>query len=227
MGGPEKNKRIIIACRCIEPELTALSPSENGVEIRYLDQSLHRTPHDMAEMIQEQIEEVEDYAEEIILGYGLCSNGIVGVEAPRQGLIIPRAHDCITLFLGSRQAYFSAHNEHPGTYYLTPGWIAENKDPLGMLEHDYVPRVGRETAEWALREELKNYTRIVLVHAHGDDREALRKRGEENAEFLGMDFEEVESCDNYFRKLIFGPYEEDEFIKVGPGEKVKMGPFLS
>ena len=37
-----------------------------------------------------------------------------------------------------------------------PGWIASNKDPLGILEKEYVPRMGYDDAVWGLREELKH-----------------------------------------------------------------------
>jgi len=60
-----------------------------GVDIRYLDQGLHRTPNKMAALVQEQIDEAAHYAKRVVLGYGLCSNGIVGVEARRQGLLVP------------------------------------------------------------------------------------------------------------------------------------------
>ena len=58
--------------------------------------------------------------------------------------------------MGSRAAYEKVFYEQPGTYYLTPGWVEERKDPLGYMESAYVPKMGREKAEWGIREELKN-----------------------------------------------------------------------
>ncbi len=218
--------RAVIACRCMAPELDALGPDRHGVEVRYLDQNLHRTPDIMPELIAEAVEEVEDRASSIVLGYGLCSNGIVGVKAPRQGLIVPRVHDCIALFLGSRGEYNLRRGERPGTYYLTPGWVAEEKDPLGQLEHEYIPRVGKETAEWAIREELKHYTHIALIDTGVGDREPLRARAMKNASHLEMEYEEVRGTDLYFRKLLFGPYEEEDFVFVEPGKTVRADPWL-
>jgi len=71
-----------------------------------------------------------------VLGYGLCSNGILGVQARGQDLIIPRCHDCISFFMGSPEAYRKDFDAHPGTYYLIPGWLSERKDPLGIIEDD-------------------------------------------------------------------------------------------
>ncbi len=223
----EKGPRIIIACGCMKPELDALQGSDDGVEVRYLDQNLHRTPDRMPELIQEEIDAVAEGASEIVLGYGLCSNGIVGIKAPRQGLIIPRVHDCVALFLGSREAYNRAFSDRAGTYYLTPGWVQSNKDPLGLLEHDYTARVGRKDAEWALREELKHYTHIVYINTDAGDQDSLRKRAIENADYLEKQYEEIPGTGDYFRKLLFGPYNEEDFVKIPPGQKVTAEPFMN
>ena len=169
---------------------------------------------------------MEDIASKIVLGYGLCSNGVVGLLAPKQGLIIPRVHDCISLFLGSRERYAAVFKKRPGTYYLTPGWIAEEKDPIGMVENDYTARVGREEAIWAVHEELKHYTHIALINTGVGDVKALRKRALENAEFLEKEYEEIPGSAEYFRKIFFGPYDDKDFVIVAPGERVQQKPFL-
>ncbi|MCF8025940.1 MAG: DUF1638 domain-containing protein [Desulfobacteraceae bacterium] len=220
--------RVIIACRVIEYELEALrrKSGDNNIEIRYLDQNLHRTPEKMPDIIQAQVDAVSDYAERIVLGYGLCSNGIVGVTAGKQKILIPRIHDCIALLLGSRRAYFNAFNERAGTYYLTPGWVAEEKDPLGMVENEYTPKMGREMAQWGIHEELKHYTHIVLINTGVGDIEKLRKRARANAEFLGKTYEEVRGSDAYFKKILFGPYDSEDFVCIEPGQKAKQKPFM-
>ena len=38
----------------------------------------------------------------ILLGYGLCGNGLAGVTARHTRLVLPRAHDCIGILMGSR-----------------------------------------------------------------------------------------------------------------------------
>lgn len=216
----------MIACGVFKPELEALRGEDSTVEVRYLDQSLHRTPEMMPGLISEQISEAEPDASRIVLGYGLCSNGIVGVRAPRQGLVIPRVHDCISLFLGSAKAYTERMEEEAGVYYLTPGWVAEGKDPIGTVEDDYTPRVGRETAIWAMNEELKHYTRIVFINTGVGDIGALRQRTHENARYFNKQYGEVEGSSGYFRKLLFGPYDGPDFIRIAPGEKVKQELFF-
>ena len=56
----------------------------------------------------------------ILLGYCLCSNGIVGLSSRKVPLIIPRGHDCITLLLGSREKYQEYFNTHRGSIGTAP-----------------------------------------------------------------------------------------------------------
>jgi hypothetical protein len=218
---------VLVACQVMEPELERLHKDRNQVDILYLEQSLHLTPNTMAIRIQSLIDQVAGYADRIVLGYGLCSNGILGVQARKQDLIIPRCHDCISFFLGSPEAYKKYFDEHPGTYYLTPGWLTERKDPLGIIEDDYVKRVGREMAIWAMKEELKHYTHIALINTGVAEIEPLRKRAKENAEFFNMNYQEIEGISlEYFVKLMDGPYIDTEFLLLKPGEVVTQEMYM-
>ena len=219
-------RRVVIACRVMEPELKQVfSETEEDVEILYLDQALHRTPIRLLGQLQEKIDQVAQTASRIVLGYGLCSNGVVGVTARQQGLLIPRCHDCIALFLGSPSRYQEVFREKPGTYYLTPGWVAEKKDPLGILE-EYVPRYGRETAQWVIEEELKHYTHIALIDTGVQVMAPIRERAMENAAVLKKQYEEIPGSLDYFRKLLHGPYTEEKFLSLRLGETFTQEMFF-
>jgi len=218
----KENPRVIIACRVMKLEMDALAAGHPGLELRYLDQNMHEKPAQMPGVIQEEIDKAEPYAGQIVLGYGLCSNGIEGIKAPRQGLIIPRVHDCIALFIGSREGYDEVFRQHPGTYYLTPGWVEDRKDPLGYMESTYLPKMGREKAEWGIREELKNYTRIVLIDTQSADMAPLRAIARENARFLDKTYVELTGKTDYFQKILFGPYPQGDFIHLEAGEIMRQ-----
>lgn len=220
----------MIACRALRLELEQLRPADGSVELIYLEQSLHRTPDRMSGVIQAAIDQVEarsgEEAGPIVLAYGLCSNGVVGLCTRRRRLVVPRAHDCIALLLGSRQAYEQAFSARPGVYYLTAGWIDEQQDPLGYMERDYVPRLGRETAEWGLREELKHYTHITLIDTRAAEMAPLRARARQNARFLEKAFAEIPGDPTYLQKILFGPHDDEDFLVLAPGERVSQRPFL-
>ncbi|MFH1060483.1 MAG: DUF1638 domain-containing protein [Pseudomonadota bacterium] len=220
---PARTPRLVIACRVMEPELAALSAGIPDLGIVYLDQSLHRTPQDMAPLIQARIDQAGGSVAQVVLGYGLCSNGIAGVRARTAEIIVPKAHDCIALFMGSLTRYAELSSENPGTYYLTPGWVAEGKDPLGIMEDEYTQRVGRENAEWVMREELKHYTLVTLIDTGALPMGALRARAQANAEFFGMQFQELTGEPEYFRQLLHGPYPAEHFFRVAPGQEIQPG----
>ena len=220
---------VVIACRVMEPELTHVFSGERKddeeVDIRYLDQTLHQTPGKILRLVQEEIDRVAQTAARIVLGYGLCSNGVVGVTARRQGLIIPRCHDCIALFLGSPERYQELFRSNAGTYYLTSGWIAKNYDPLGLIE-EQIPRYGLETAWWVIEEELKNYSKIALIDTKAQAMAPLRARAMENATALHKQYVEIPGSLDYFRELINGPYTLERFLRLAPGATLTQEMFF-
>ncbi len=203
-----------------------LAAAHPEVKVRYLDQGLHRTPQRMAPLVQAEIDAHPGFRD-VVLGSGLCSNGIVGVKAGPAGLHVPKAHDCIALFLGSLAAYKAAFEARPGTYYLTPGWVAEGKDPLSIIEQEYEPKFGRETAVWVMAEELKNYTHVTLIASAAGDIEPVRRRARENAAFLGKAYDEAPGLMDYFRKLMLGPWDPADFFHIAPGETITQDRYMA
>jgi hypothetical protein len=221
--GKKNPHLLILACAVMERELRQF---RNGqMKFEFFDYGLHRTPENMAKALQTEIDQIseEDY-DGIILGYGLCSNGIVGIRSQSQPLIVPRIHDCITLFLGSIESYRFQSTEYPGTYYLTSGWIEKGQTPLSKFE-SYAQSYGEETARWVLHEEMKNYSRIVFIDTGAYDPEPYRKVARQNAEFLNLSFQELEGCPTFFKELVSGPWGRD-FLIIEKGHSVRQEMFL-
>jgi len=170
----------------------------------------------MAALIQEKIDLVGESVERLMIAYGLCSGGIKGIKGSASGLVVPRCHDCIALFFGSLKAYREVFASRPGTYYLTPGWVAAKKDPLGIIYDDYAPKHGIETAFWVMEEELKHYTHIALIDTGVGDLDRLRDRAKENCLVLKKDYLEIKGSLDYFNRLVHGPHDEDEFLIIPP-----------
>jgi len=219
-------KTKIIACGSIKPELENIKREDDNAEIEFLPQNLHRAPQKMVGFIQQALDKVNEDIEKVILGYGLCSNGIVGLKAPKQGLYIPRTHDCVAFYLGSRKKYYDIFSKHPGTYHLTPSWIDNEKDPLGLIENEYTRRVGREMAEETMQYEIRNYEYISFINTGAGDTEKYRKRAKANASYFNKKFIEYNGSDEYFRKMLYGPYDKTDFIYIEPNCKVQQNEFL-
>jgi hypothetical protein len=210
----------VIACDVIKNEI--INAAEDlDIPMMFLDYGLHRVPQKMPESINEAVREIcSKGVEKVILGYGLCSNGVVGVSSKGE-IVIPRCHDCISLLLGSPERYMKLFTELPGTYFLTDGWIRNGGDPISTIEQRYIPRLGEKKAWKGMRMELANYKKVCFVNNGIGDIEALRKRAQENAAAFGFEYVEVEGDLGYFKRLLFGPHESRDFVKMGPGEEIR------
>ena len=116
----------LIACEIMYRELcAAVARSVNLVDVEFLPKGLHDIGQaGMSSRLAEVLAGVDETRyEAMLLGYGLCSNGLVGLAARSIPLVVPRAHDCITLFLGSKERYLEYFQDHPGVYFKTSGWI--------------------------------------------------------------------------------------------------------
>lgn len=81
----------------------------------------------MLATLQQQVDHVDpaQYSHTLWV-YGLCNHGIVGLEATSTPLVVPRAHDCVTLSFGSDERHFDHFSAHPGTYFETTEWDEHN-----------------------------------------------------------------------------------------------------
>lgn len=203
MTSPEKLPIVIIACKVMQSMLAGLIPAEWTAEVTYMDYGLHRTPGKMTWTLQEEIDAVTRPSL-IVLGYGLCGNGLNGIQARQHTLVVPRTDDCIAILLGSREAYLREFESEPGTYYLSKGWLESGSNPLNEYR-EYVVKYGREDAQWIMDMQYQNYKRLVLVTQNEADREKYRPQALEVAAYCrqwGMRYEEIVGTDYYPRRLL-------------------------
>jgi hypothetical protein len=215
----------IVACDVVRNEFERVLEGRDDVLVRYLEYALHEKPKEMPAAINAAVEGMTAAgAERVALGYGLCSNGTVGVSC-RGGLAIPRCHDCISMLLGSPSRYMRLFSENPGTLWVSDGWIRNGGDHLTAYEVRYKPRMGEKKAFKGASMEIANYTRVCLINNGVGDVEALRERARENARFFGKEYVEVEADLGYFRSFVDGPWDEGDFVILGPGEEVSESFF--
>lgn len=210
----------LIACRTLEDEIQSLIPPD--LDCEYLEYALHNTPKILKEKLQEAFTADTDH-DTILLGYGLCSNSVLDISSPRHRLVIPRVHDCISLFLGSRSRYDEEFKKVPATYYLSKGWIKQHGDPYS----EYLKNCGIYGEEMALeftKMMYANYQRVAYIHTLGDDKADV-EYSKEVADFLEVDFNELEGNMAIFQALISGEWDE-RFIIVEPGRAFEQEQFM-
>jgi hypothetical protein len=240
-----RRKLKFIGCEIIYREacwLAATTPAQ--VDVEFLRKGLHDLETvDMVEHVQSAIDAVDPSAgyEAILLGYARCNDGLVGVRARGIPLVIPRAHDCITFFFGSRAAYREYFDGHPGTYYLTTGWsernIAEGADyarpaygkqgvmgKLGLTEsyEEMVEKYGKENADFlasTLGDWWKNYNAYLYLTMGVCDETPFIEAGRADAERRGWSFAEKKGSLSLLGRLFNGPWDDD-FVIVPPGARI-------
>jgi hypothetical protein len=222
---------VILACKVLE---SLMEPQLRQVVIpaTFMDYGLHRTPVLMTPALQAEIDRLDEPST-VIVGYGLCGNGLAGLQSRQHTLIIPRADDCIMMLLGSYRRYREEFDAEPGTYYLTKGWLESGSNPLKEYQ-ELVEKYGQETADWITDEEYRNYKRIVLVAPDQAELDAYRPQAIEVAEYCaarwGFRYEERIGSKDFVERLVtHAPrltVSTDDFIVIPPGGEVKQEMFL-
>jgi len=231
MSPPEKRPIVIIACQVLQNMLERLLPNDLAEQVSFMDYGLHRFPQKMTWSLQEAIDSLETPSL-VVLGYGLCGNGLDGLKAGRHTLLIPRADDCIAILLGSREAYTHEFESVPGTYYLSKGWLESGSHPLKEYQ-EYVEKYGEEDAAWIMDQQYQHYERLVLVTHTQADMDYYRPQAQEVARYCeqwGMRYEEILGSEAYVRRLIevaAAPDQaDDNFVVIAPGGEIKQEQFI-
>jgi hypothetical protein len=222
---------VLIACQVFQHLLEARLPADLTRSITFLDYGLHSVPRKLSQKIQELIDDLEEPSL-VVLGYGLCGNGLSGIRAGKHTLLIPRADDCIAILLGSYQAYKQEFQSAPGTYYLSKGWLESGSNPLSEYKN-YVERYGNEQAEWIMDQQYQNYRRLVFVAHSSEDLARYRPQAEEVARFCqrwGMQYEEILGSEDYVNSLIETATAlekvSEDFLIIPPGRELTQSQFI-
>lgn len=222
----------VLACAVMEAEIEVLlAKADHVVSYRKLEQGLHNEPDRLREQLQIAVDQVEDEtdAEAIALVYGLCSRGIEGVTTKRCKLVVARGHDCITLLLGSRARYQAYVDAHPGTYWYSPGWNKHHTPPgperYAKLRQKYVEKYGEDNAQFLMESEqhwFSTYDRAVYVHLTVGVTEQDKQYTRDCADWLKWDYDEQEGDPALLRQLVYGPWDDQDFLVVAPGQTVTL-----
>lgn len=224
--------RLVYWCAATAPHI---------VDVELFRLGLHQNPADLRTRLQASIDAASGQGyDAIALAYGLCGQSTEKLIARDIPLVIPRAHDCITLFLGSREKYQEQFISHPGTYWYALDYIQRNDNPgvtlsLGVGETDihavydeYVQKYGKDNADY-LMEVMgawqSHYDRAVYIDMGVGDGSQVEAQTWEQAARRGWAFERMAGDIALIRQLLAGDWARqanDNLLVVPPGQQVVM-----
>ncbi|MBM4154264.1 MAG: DUF1638 domain-containing protein [Lentisphaerae bacterium] len=230
----------LIACEVLQRELCSLAAaSPHTIDLEFIPKGLHDMKSaEMRERLQARVDAVDAAGyDRILLGYGLCNNGLAGVRARGLPLVLPRSHDCIGLFVGGHRRYREVFDAHPGTYFLTPGWIERGEaqgelrqagipHQLGLdLSYDELVREYGEDNAAYIAETLgggaTHYSQMLYIRTGVGPDAVFEPEARARAESRGWRFVSMDGDLTVLRLLVNGPWEEDAFIVVPPGGAIR------
>jgi hypothetical protein len=216
----------------------AAARSPNQVDVEFLPKGLHDLGASaMRKRLQESIDRADPNPyEAVLLGYALCGNGLAGLTARALPLVVPRAHDCIALLMGSRDRYQRYFEENRGVYFRSTGWLerghdieqdrlreARSRTGAGHTLDELIAKYGEENGRY-LFEELHAYHRTyrqltyIAMGLEPDDR--FERQAHDEAAARGWKFERIAGDLGLFERLLAGDWDEADFLVIPPGWRV-------
>jgi len=194
--------------------------------------------HERSAALHEQIQAVIDGAEDrgfdyVLLGYGLCGNALNDIRSRSLPIIAIRAHDCCTVFLGSRQRFKEVFGSELSSTWSSAGYLERGNDYIHRTDtgkllgldrgyDDFVKEYGEENAQYiweTLHPEEKNKA-LVFIDTEETAALGYRESCQKKAIEEGKSFSYIKGDTRLLKTLIDGHWTDDEFLRIDPGHRI-------
>ncbi len=200
---------LILACKIFEREISKILGDGHGHSIVMLEFGYHKMPVILQQRIQEVIDNASD-VDAVLLLYGYCG-GALKLIAKHVPVIIPNAHDCFDIMLGSNER-FSLFSDEPGTYFISEGWVKKDGTPIEKIRG--ARKRLKDNDDKIIEEIYAGYKRLLFVRTGIETEESLL-RASHAADEMGWRFEEKIADLTVMKKLFSGEWDR-EFIVLNP-----------
>lgn len=235
----------LIACEVAVRELghvAAFSP--HCIDSEFLPVGNHDNPRKGKVDLQSRIDSIpEGKYDAILVGYGICNMILSGLKARNTQLVIPRAHDCITFFLGSKERYQQTFTDNCGSYYFTAGWLefplrraraqgrndpselASQISPISMGKSfaELVEKYGEENALYLMEVSqswAQKYQKAILIGMPFDQKLDLKSKVSQICQQHGWMMHEMQGDLTLLQRFVDGDWDPKDFLIVQPGQEV-------
>jgi len=213
---------------------SAAAKSPHILDLEFTALRSHTKPDRLRRDIQSAIDKTHGDYDAILLCYGLCGNGTAGLKARSVPLVIPRAHDCCTIFLGSRSAFLEHFGQTPSAqwssacyYERLGGWyhnsaMGGTADDCGEYLRELTELYGEDNAKYILEMmEIKNDVGfLTYIGIPGLDDAAVRESFTRYALGAGKEPRFITGSTRLIDMLAAGCWNDEEFLVVPPGAEI-------
>ena len=228
----------LIACEVLTREVCwCLARSPHTIDMTFTPKGAHESGDLLRETVQKEIDKAEtsdQHYDAILLGYGLCGNGTAGLSSRRIPLVIPRAHDCCTLFLGSRSRFKELFEDNPSRPYSSAGYVERGEEylsestmgaALGLNKtyEDYAELYGEENARFIM-ESIESTEKDVCRELYYIDipetsPPEIRDKCIEEASEEGYTVSVQTGSLQLIQRFLDGDWPDEDFLVLQPGQK--------
>ena len=229
----------MIACNVFMREVChAVARTPHIIDVEFTELGEHVHSETLRAVIQARIDAVETSSKRydaILLAYGLCGNSTVGLQARSIQMVVPRAHDCCTILLGSRETFKTHFQDNPSMPFSSAGYVERGeyyfrqeggagKVYYGDQYAAYVEQYGEENAKFIM-ETMKPChpewgNKVVFVDLPETAHLGYWQKFQEKATAEGKDCARIEGSLKLVENLVFGAWSAEDFLVVLPGQKI-------
>src|SRR5690554_3877986 len=217
----------LIACEVLTREICYIvSRAPHTVDLEFTPKAAHENSNYLRGVIQDKIKQADNERkyDAILLGYGLCGNATAGLEADRTKLVIPRAHDCCTLFLGSKERFKKHFSKNPSLAFSSTGYCergdsflreADNRRTLGLDKgyEEYVEKYGEENAKYLWETlnppHLKDHDQVLFIDTPETSELGYGSKCRQKALAEGREYLELKGDISLLTRLIHGDWDHE------------------
>lgn len=228
----------LIACEVFTREIgLCVADSPHTIDIEFTEKNAHDNADNLRQILQEKIDRADSAKyDAIILGIGLCGNSTAGIKAGKTKIIIPRAHDCCTIFLGSRHKFKEIFENRPSTPFTSVGYMERGttlmhetsdfaaQSGLKQSLQEYIDIYGEENGKYlwdtlhqSTEDQNKDIVYIVIPELEhlGFAEKVMLWANKNNKKFI-----KESGSISIIKKLLSGDWNDGEFLTIKPGEKI-------
>jgi hypothetical protein len=229
----------LIACNVFMREAClGIAQSPHVIDVEFLELGEHVHSDRLRQTLQAKIDQAEEAAkgyDAILLLYGLCGNATAGLHVRKTRLVLPRAHDCCTILLGSKERFQEHFQQDPSTPFSSIGYLERGEYFVrtdtgdGQIQYGdqfaaLVEQYGEDNAKYVWENMHPQGTesenkRVVFIDIPETSSLGAEQRFRKKAEQENRHVERLQGDLTLIRRLLDGDWDAEDFLVVAPGQQ--------